>query len=185
MAVTAALSASEAASCRAISAKVENLRAVLDANRLCDPVNAQSWLAHLTQIKDALGNVGNSMSFLGSLLIKEFLNDEFGVSDFDAGLKPQGASGADVEATAEDGRVIVGELKTTKPYQLGFGAAQRTAMLKDLSRLANSNADIRIMFGTDRDAYDAIRDRRAFSSSAPGVLLVDLVSPRKCILGSD
>ncbi len=182
--ITPVLSVSEAASSHAISGKLQNLRAVLDANQLCEPVDARSWLGHLTEIKDALGNVGNSMSFLASLLIKEFLWNDFGVLDFDAGLKPQGAPGADVEASAADGRTIIGELKTTKPYQPGFGAAQRTAMLKDLSRLANSDADIRIMFVTDREAYDAIRDRRAFSSAAPGVLLVDLVSARKCTLGT-
>ena len=73
----------------------------------------------MSGVKAALGNLNNDMSFLASLLIKEFLEEEYGSNDFDAAAKPQGAAGYDVEATADDGTKIVGELKTTTPYQMG------------------------------------------------------------------
>jgi hypothetical protein len=40
----------------------------------------------------------------------------------------------DIEAITLDGLIIVGELKTTEPYQPGFGAQQRTMIMKDLDR---------------------------------------------------
>ena len=43
-------------------------------------------------------------------------------------VSPEGASGEDIVAVASDGRKIVGELKTTNPYQPGFGAKQRSEM---------------------------------------------------------
>jgi hypothetical protein len=108
-------------------------------------------------------------------LAKAYLNRRFGITDFDAAGKPQGASGIDIEARTADGKIVVGELKTTKPYQPGFGAQQRTSILKDLSRLATSRADHRIMFVVDPDAYRALCSRN-FASKAPGVEVVDLVT---------
>jgi hypothetical protein len=38
------------------------------------------------------------MSFLATLLAREYLNERFVLGDFDAAAKAQGASGPDVEA---------------------------------------------------------------------------------------
>jgi hypothetical protein len=59
----------------------------------------------------------------------------------------------DIEAITLDGLSIVGELKTTKPYQPGFGAQQRTMILKNHDRPQSTAADCRIMFVTDAEAF--------------------------------
>jgi hypothetical protein len=133
------------------------------------------WLRYLTGIKHSLGNVNNDIGFVATLLARAYLNRRFGITDFDAAGKPQGASGIDIAALTADGKIVVGELKTTKPYQPGFGAAQRTSVLKDLARLATTTADHRFMFVVDPDAYRAL-GRRNFASKAPGVEVVDLVT---------
>jgi hypothetical protein len=46
----------------------------------------------------------------------------------------RGAAGMDIEAMTLDSLSIVGELKTTKPYQPGFGAQQRKRTIVELLR---------------------------------------------------
>jgi hypothetical protein len=104
--------------------------------------------------------------------LRAFLH--FAITNFDPGRKAQGAPGIDVEAQTADGKTIIGELKTTKPYQPGFGAAQRTSILKDIKRLAGSKADHRFMFVVDPDAYKAL-SHSSFATQAPGIEVVDLV----------
>jgi hypothetical protein len=87
----------------------------------------------------------------------------------------QGAPGIDIVAKTTGGKMIVGELKTTKPYQPGFGAQQRTMILKDLNRLASSTADDRLMFVIDVETFRTLCGKN-FSSRAPGVEVVDLVT---------
>jgi hypothetical protein len=164
----------EAAYCDLIRKKDAKLRRFLAASSLADQIDAQEWLKYLSEIKNALGNLNNDVSFIATLLVKAYLRERFGISEFDAAGKPQGASGLDIVATTHDGKAIVGEIKTTKPYQLGFGAQQRTMMLKDLDRLAKSAADHRFMFVVDREAFEALC-RKNFASRAPGIEIIDLV----------
>ena len=126
------------------------------------------------------------MSFLATLLVKDYLYKRFEISDFDAAGKPQGAAGLDIETKTEDGRLIVGELKTTRPYQqqYGFGANQRKEMIKDLTRLASCVADHRFLFVIDEFAFSALCGK-AYSSKAPGVELVNLTDGQHRMLGSD
>ncbi|MGB9105805.1 MAG: hypothetical protein WCC59_13675 [Terriglobales bacterium] len=161
--------------CQSIRAKDITLRSFLEREHLSEPVDAERWLRYLTGIKNSLGNLNNDIGFVATLLVKAYLNRRFGVADFDAAGKAQGAPGIDIAARTDDGKTVVGELKTTKPYQPGFGAAQRASLLKDLARLASITADHRLMFVVDPDAYRALC-KRPFSSEAPGVEIVDLVS---------
>ena len=101
------------------------------------------------------------------MLIKKYLSDRYSIVDFDPAQKAQGAPGIDIEVKTIDGRIIIGELKTTKPYQPGVGAAQRTSILKDLNRLSLTPAVLRFMFVTDSDAFHVLtrpRYQREFSS---------------------
>jgi hypothetical protein len=130
----------------------------------------------------ALGNLNNDLGFVATLLVKEFLEKRFQITNFDAAGKPQGAAGVDIEARTAAGETIIGELKTTKPYQPGFGAAQRTTILKDLARLAASDANHRFMFVIDGDAFQTLCSHRSFATRAPGIEVVDVLSGRshKC-----
>jgi hypothetical protein len=177
------LTTAEVSFCKAIQDKDRSLRVFLESAKLLETVDAKQWLRYLTGIKHVLGNLNNDLSFVATLLAKNYLMQRFSVCDFDAAGKPQGASGIDVEATTPDGKTVVGEIKTTTPYQPGFGAAQRTTILKDLARLALSKADYRFMFVVDPGAFQAICGK-AFSTKAAGVELVDLASGQSRLLGS-
>jgi hypothetical protein len=137
----------------AILAKDAALRALLSSGvPNNDPLKL---LAYLIAVKSTLGNLNNDVSFVASLLVKPLLRERFGI-EFDAAFKAQGASGSDVECLLPDGNRVVGEIKTTKPYQPGFGAAQKKEITKDLLRLANSDAEHRFMFVTDAESYRTI-----------------------------
>lgn len=172
-----ARTAAELRFCESIREKDRKLRQFLDNASFPDSSDARDWLIYLTGIKTALGNLNNDLGFVATLLVKRYLERRFSIVDFDAAGKPQGASGVDIEASTPDGLTIVGELKTTKPYQPGFGAAQRTAIVKDLARLAASRSDHRFMFVVDADAFTALC-RPALAGRAPGVEIVDLVTGR-------
>jgi hypothetical protein len=133
-------------------------------------------LAYLTNAKNILGNLNNDIAFLATVLAKSYLHQRFGVA-FDATAKPQGAPGIDIDiSTAEHGR-IVGEIKTTKPYQPGFGAKQREEICKDLDRLAGTPAERRFMFVSDADTFETLCGA-PFSRRASGIEVVKLTSGR-------
>jgi hypothetical protein len=169
------LTANEERYCETIRGKDHMLRKFLSEQVLSDEIDPAQWLAYLTTIKTIVGNINNDVGFLATLLVKRYLEDRFGITDFDAAGKPQGASGIDIEAQTSKGRKIVGELKTTKPYQPGFGAQQRSMILKDLARLATSQADYRFMFVTDPDAF-ATLCKPTWAARSRGVEIVDLVA---------
>lgn len=158
-----------------IRSKDAQLRAFLSGSTLAQERNPAAWFAYLTSIRDILGNTSNSLSYVATLLVKDYLADRFGVVDFDAASKPQGAPGIDVEITTPGGLKIVAELKTTKPYQPGFGAAQKVNIQKDLERLATTEADHRIMFVTDPDAFRTLCGPR-YRDRFRGVEIVNALS---------
>jgi hypothetical protein len=165
----------ELRACEAIQAKDRALREFLAGNALSTAPDAAQWIPYLSGIKQALGNLNNDLSFIATLLVKKYLQQRFAITDFDAGAKAQGASGIDVQAMTANGKSIAGEIKTTRPYQPGFGAAQRTTILKDLARLATTKADNRFMFVIDPGAFQALCEK-GLASRAPGVEIVDLVT---------
>lgn len=163
-----------------IRAKDAALRAFLADSALLPEIDERAWLVHLTGIKAILGNLSNDIGFVATLLVKRYLLERFAIADFDAAAKPQGAAGDDIVAMTADGRKIIGELKTTTPYQPGFGAQQRTTIIKDLTRLAASAAHHRFMFVTDADTF-ATLCKPAWMARAPGVEIVDLVTGHACL----
>lgn len=173
MSVTAA----EARAIAAIKAKDEALRSFLAAEVLAESADPSLWLTYLAGIKAALGNLNNDLGFVATLLVKQYLAVRFAITTFDAAGKAQGAAGVDIDARTADGQTIEGELKTTTPYQPGFGAKQKETIAKDLARLSASAADHRLMFVTDPDTF-AVLCRPAWAARAPGVEIVDLVTGR-------
>jgi hypothetical protein len=166
------LTAAERRYLDAILVKDAALRSLLTSSAPSN--NPLKLLAYLTAVKNTLGNLNNDVSFVASLLVKPFLRQRFGI-EFDAAFKPQGASGPDVDCALPDGKRVVGEIKTTKPYQAGFGAAQKKEIRKDLMRLANSDAQHRFMFVTDTESYRTICGK-AFAAGVPGVEVVNVVT---------
>lgn len=164
--------------------KDKALRLYLAERCFADSDEPAGWLIYLSGLKNLLGNVSNDLGFVATLLVKRYPAERFGIADFDAAAKAQGASGIDIEARTPDGKSVVGELKTTKPYQPGFGAQQRTMMIKDLVRLAGAKADHRLMFVTDPKTF-ATLCKPAWAARAPGVEIIDLAGDRSFLCPAD
>jgi hypothetical protein len=158
-----------------IHVKDSNLRSFFDRERLGDPPDTRSWFGYLTSVREILGNLSNSVSFVATVLAKEYLTDRFDIVGFDAAAKPQGAPGADILVSTGDGETIYCEIKTNKPYQPGFGAQQKQQILKDLKKLADSRAHHRFMLVTDVDAFKALCGK-SFAKHAHGIEIVNLLS---------
>lgn len=161
--------------CTSIKVKDECLRKLLDEAALDDWQSPEHLFEYLTAIKDALGNLNNDLSFVATLLAKNFLVSCFKLGNFDAALKPQGAPGIDIEITTEDGLTLVGEIKTTNPYQPGFGAAQKASILKDMKRLSETTADHRFMFVTNNDTFKTLCSN-SYKEKFPSVVIVNLIT---------
>jgi hypothetical protein len=163
----------EARYCDQIREKDEALRRFLASQSLGDPSDIRSWFEYLTSVKDILGNINNSIGFLATLLAKARLSEQFDLEDFDAAEKAQGAPGPDILARTKDGKTVLCEIKTTKPYQPGFGAQQKAKIKEDLQKLARASADHKLMFVTDADAFKTLC-RTYWAPLAQGVDIVDL-----------
>jgi hypothetical protein len=169
------LSALETQYWATIQSKDKELRAFLSGSSLVARRDPAAWFLYLSSIRDILGNLSNSLSYVSTLLVKDYLVRRFGPFEFDAAFKPQGARGIDVEVVTPGGVVIAAEIKTTKPYQPGFGAAQKTAIVKDLERLAGVTADHRIMFVTDDEAFRTLCSQR-YRNRFPNVEVVNAMT---------
>ena len=161
--------------CGQILKKDAELRAFLESQRLIEPPNAKLWFAYLASVKDIQGNISNSLGFVATLLAKEYLAARFNLIHFDAAEKAQGAPGPDIEARTVDGQSIRCEIKTTRPYQPGFGAQQKVKIKEDLKKLINSPANYKIMFVTDADAFKTLC-KRYYSEYARGIEVVNLIT---------
>jgi hypothetical protein len=90
--MTAPLTTAESRLCDLIRVKDRALRAYIADHDLAEQPDAKQWLGYLAGIKDVLGKINNDIGFIATLLIKSYLASRFSISDFDAGVKAQGAS---------------------------------------------------------------------------------------------
>jgi len=129
----------------------------------------------LATLRDIQGNLSNDVSFAATLLAKAFLEKRLGVT-FDAAEKPQGASGIDIDAKTYTGLRVVGEIKTTVPYEVNdFGSNQRDSFKKDFSKLKKAVADHKFLFVTDPRTFKLLSHAK-YASQMPSVILVNLLS---------
>lgn len=125
----------------------------------------------LKNLRRILGNIDNDMSFMGCLLMKEFLQAKHEVPDLNMAAKAQGAPGLDLDVLTLDGKRIIGELKTTYPYQQhDFGAQQKVGILNDFSKLHRHNAKYKYFFVTELKAFNILQAK--YSQYLNGVQLV-------------
>lgn len=74
------------------------------------------------------------------------------------------------------GSRIVGEIKTTTPYNgPDLGAQQKATFEKDFAKLAAVQADYKFMFVTETAAFDVLR-RPSYTAKLKGVTVVQLTS---------
>jgi len=155
-----------------IHAKLQELRTFLTDTALDPAAHATDAYLFLSKLKSVLGNLNNDISFVATLMAKEYLSRKFYVSAFDAAAKAQGASGIDIEFRTQDGKRIAAEIKTTFPYQPGFGAKQREMISKDIEKLKKSNADAKFLFLTERLSFEAARKVRNWTGCGIRVVLL-------------
>lgn len=167
-----------------LSVKLNDTRNFLNASPT--PVyekSASEYLEYMKKLKNILGNISNDASFLGCLLIKEFLLKNYPFQNLNIALKPQGASGLDIDEVTLDGKRIIGELKTTNPYSCNdFGAAQKASFQKDFDKLEKNSADQKYMFVTEKRAFEILNLR--YKNDLIGktlVLLPEAISNQKYI----
>lgn len=136
--------------------RIDHLREFL-AERPTPPADSSGavWLAFLGEMKQIVGNASNDLSFVATLLAKDYLCRRFEMQPFDASAKPQGANGLDIDERTITGERVVGEIKTTTPY-LGdrLGAAQLASFTKDFEKLRLVDAPHKFFFVTDPATFD-------------------------------
>jgi len=156
----------------AIRVKLEALHQILIDDVLSPETQPAETYRFLTRVKIALGNFNNDLSFIATLMAKEYLAKQLDVSTFDAAAKAPGSPGIDIVFTTRDGKRVAGEVKTTIPYKPGFGANQREKIGNDIEKLRASNADMKFLFFTDRTTFEAARQVPAWVGTKIKVVLL-------------
>lgn len=134
--------------CSKIALRVAEARTFLDSHSLSEPLEPTALFAFLSELREIQGNLSNDVSFAATLMAKAYLLPKFGLT-FDAAEKAQGAPGLDIDVMAPDGSRVVGEIKTTVPYQGNdFGAQQAASFKKDFAKLTSAQAKHKFLFIT-------------------------------------
>jgi hypothetical protein len=96
--------------------RLGELRAFINSLDLTESTDVRDWYTALARLRAIQGNISNDLSFVACLLAKRYLQEQFGIADFDAAAKAQGAPGLDIDVYSTKGERIVAEIKTTVPY---------------------------------------------------------------------
>jgi hypothetical protein len=153
--------------------------------RMCDLLSSKefpsledtaTWYGYLAEIKAIQGNSSNDVSFVATLMAKQYLAKRYGLQNFDATDKPQGAPGVDIDVQLPDGRRLVAEIKTTTPYMPNdLGAQQKTTFEKDFIKLANATADVKLFLVTEVKTFELMKKHK-YRSQLRGVSIVLLTT---------
>lgn len=163
----------EVDSLKSIAAKMNSIQSFFKDYRQNDfeEIDVLTQFEDVSELRRLLGNIDNDRSFLACLLMKDFLQNRHALVDFNIGLKAQGAPGLDLDAITEDGKRIIGELKTTSPYgENDLGANQKTSFLGDFAKLNNNEADTKYFFVTDERTFTIVKSK--YNQYLEGVTLV-------------
>ncbi len=120
----------------------------------------REWYTYLSSLKAILGNASNGMSFVATLMAKDYLSHKLPMKSFDAAAKPQGAPGLDIDERTMDGKRVVAEIKTTTPYQgSDLGAQQKATFKKDFDKLRQVEAEHKFFFVTEQATFEIVKRR--------------------------
>ena len=135
----------------------------------------RDWFEYHVSIKRILGNHSNDMSLIACLLAKEYLSSKLPMEPFDAAENRQGAAGLDIDESTTDGQRVIGEIKTTIPYQKNdLGAAQKRTFGKDFDKLNRHTATHKFFFVTNERTFGLMRDK--YAGQISGVTIVCLLT---------
>jgi len=157
--------------CDEIADRIDRVRAMLVERTLDRQGSPVAWYDFLSALKQIQGNASNDLSFIATLLAKHYLADRHQTS-FCAAEKPQGAPGIDIDVTTAQGERVVGEIKTTVPYQVvDFGAQQAAMFKKDFAKLLAADAKYKYLFVTEPAAFEVLKKPK-YLKLMPGVRIV-------------
>lgn len=161
---------------RKISGRIQSLQSFLASHPIpSDATSLQDWLTYLDNLKQIQGNTSNGMSVVATVLAKHYLQEILPIAQFDAAAKAQGASGLDIDTATTGGERVIGEIKTTTPYNgTDLGAKQKQEFTKDFIRLLNEEAVHKFFFVTDSSTFQYVFKRQA--GNLPGVRVVFLTT---------
>jgi len=146
-----------------IGGKIDALKRHLIDQRMPEQdASTLDWYRFLLAMKEISGNTSNAMSFVASLMAKEYLSARLSMRTFDVAAKAQGAPGLDIDEQTTDGKRVIAEIKTTIPYMANdLGAQQKTTFRKDFDKLRNTEADFKFFFVTDDTVLRLMRGKYA------------------------
>ncbi|MFD1173929.1 hypothetical protein [Oceanobacillus picturae] len=156
-----------------LSIKMDEVRGFLTDDMPSDFPNESliNQYKTLKGFRRIIGNIDNDLSFIGCLLIKEFLKQRHLFLSLNMALKPQGSPGLDFDERTSDGERIIGELKTTYPYkESDLGANQKSNFIKDFEKLQLNVADYKYFFVTEFKTFNIVRSK--YSQYLTGISLV-------------
>ncbi|PJF21168.1 MAG: hypothetical protein CUN56_12465 [Phototrophicales bacterium] len=155
---------------------ITELKQFLSENPVPTEDDPLVWFTYIAHIRSIQGNSSNDQSFLATFLAKQYLMRRFNALNFDAAEKAQGAPGLDIDEVTQDGKRIIGEIKTTVPYgKHDLGSAQRDSFRKDFNKLNAADADYKFFFVTHQRTFEIVKQR--YATEIPDVeviLLIDL-----------
>lgn len=161
--------------CEEIADRIDRLRAILAEKSLDRRAPPVVWYEFLTALKQIQGNASNDLSFIATLLAKHYLVQKHDVS-FCAAEKPQGDPGIEIDCSTPTGQRVVGEIKTTAPYQISdFGAQQAVAFRRNIAKLTASSAMFKYFFVTEPAAFHALKKPK-YAKLMPGIRIVLLTT---------
>ena len=170
------ISEQELAKMKEIQSKLSQVRAHLVESKFPSLDETSFWYSYLATIKSIQGNFNNDISFLATLMAKQYLEKKYELQNFDAAEKPQGAPGLDIDIRLPNGRRLVAEIKTTSPYKSNdLGAKQKEMFEKDFTKLANAEADVKLFFLTELKTFELMKKPK-YRSQLSGVIVVLLTT---------
>jgi len=159
-----------------IKNRIEQVRSYLIAKDLPKLEDVTGWYNFLADIKSIQGNFNNDISFLATLMAKQYLEKKYGLLEFNAAEKAQGAPGLDIDVELPNGKRLVAEIKTTTPYKPNdLGAQQKNTFSKDFVKLANAKAEIKLFFLTEQRTFNLMQIPK-YRSKLSDVIVVHLPS---------
>lgn len=176
VAPTIALADNERRELEELRDRVTRLAAYLQSNGVPGPdAPPSAWYALLAGLKDIQGNASNDLSRVAAVMARAYLVSKLPMRPFDALAKAQGAPGLDIDERTMSGARVIGEIKTTTPYQpTDLGAAQKRTFEEDFAKLNREQAEHKFFFVTEDRTFDLMR--RKYAQKIPGVRIVQLIT---------
>lgn len=174
--MTMELTPAERAYLDALKGRLDKLSAFLSERPSPSATAAtRDWYGYLADLKEIIGNASNGISFVATLMAKDYLARKLPLVTFDAAAKPQGAPGLDIDEKTTDGKRVVAEIKTTMPY-LGseLGAQQKATFKKDFEKLKIVQAEYKFFFVTEQATFEIVK--RRYADQLQGVTVVLLTT---------